>query len=548
MEFDRHYRNRSRSRDRVDRPRDRDRRENRSRSRDRLDDNDRNRYQGRDRYPQNKDRNRDIHKHKSEDYEKGKDRDYSHRHDNGRRNEKNSDNLKKFDDRGRNDNNFDKGREGRLSERLEKDGLYNRERNSEGFDREGRKRKASKSRSPSVSRDGRKQRDRMQTNNQQDAVTDSSISKTAVEPPTSATTKAPTGNGPLLSVNVKPIVNVFSSNDRAALKSKQRLLNNTVVKTADLDDGKENDSIPNEAENDEEVVDLDTLLGGKKETEEEEALRLAAERRQRLLMISSKYQQKDAAAVAPARSEDVGKAKDLKQEGKEKGEREGEGEGKMPVKPEDRSLNSDIGSVESEASQSDKTVTTAATRSQTQLSSSISLENLSIIEDAPAKAHPYNSLILSIAKQQERKEESDPAKAATMRFEEAAGDERAQLEAEKTALEEEEKQMNGGKKFVFDIFSASPSELEQMKQLRAPLTGGGGGGGGRALGPSAGPVNTLAGGRRATREALLEGESPHLQSNWDDGEGYYKARVGEIIGDRFQTLGILGSLLHNNLT
>ena len=32
------------------------------------------------------------------------------------------------------------------------------------------------------------------------------------------------------------------------------------------------------------------------------------------------------------------------------------------------------------------------------------------------------------------------------------------------------------------------------------------------------------------REALLEGEDPHLQSNWDDGDGYYKPRIGELIG------------------
>lgn len=34
------------------------------------------------------------------------------------------------------------------------------------------------------------------------------------------------------------------------------------------------------------------------------------------------------------------------------------------------------------------------------------------------------------------------------------------------------------------------------------------------------------------REALLdgEGEDPHLQSNWDDGDGYYKPRMGELIG------------------
>lgn len=107
---------------------------------------------------------------------------------------------------------------------------------------------------------------------------------------------------------------------------------------------------------------------------------------------------------------------------------------------------------------------------------------------------------------------------------------RRQLEAEKSALEAEEQQKNGGKKFVFDIFSASPSELEQKQHYKA---------GQEPHDKSAGAMYPTAGGlgRRASREALLEGESPHLQSNWDDGEGYYKARVGELIGDRFQTLG-----------
>ena len=38
----------------------------------------------------------------------------------------------------------------------------------------------------------------------------------------------------------------------------------------------------------------------------------------------------------------------------------------------------------------------------------------------------------------------------------------------------------------------------------------------------------------------MEGQDPHLQSNWDDGEGYYKARVGEVICDRYTSLGIVG--------
>ena len=39
---------------------------------------------------------------------------------------------------------------------------------------------------------------------------------------------------------------------------------------------------------------------------------------------------------------------------------------------------------------------------------------------------------------------------------------------------------------------------------------------------------------------FFPGENPHLQSNWDDGEGYYKPRIGEMIGERYQTLGTVG--------
>jgi serine/threonine-protein kinase PRP4 len=50
-------------------------------------------------------------------------------------------------------------------------------------------------------------------------------------------------------------------------------------------------------------------------------------------------------------------------------------------------------------------------------------------------------------------------------------------------------------------------------------------------------------GRRAGREALLADHSDnheHLQSNWDDGEGYYKAAIGEILSARYRTMGIVG--------
>jgi len=39
---------------------------------------------------------------------------------------------------------------------------------------------------------------------------------------------------------------------------------------------------------------------------------------------------------------------------------------------------------------------------------------------------------------------------------------------------------------------------------------------------------------------MQEDENPHLQSNWDDGEGYYKARIGEVLCDRYQCMGVIG--------
>lgn len=95
---------------------------------------------------------------------------------------------------------------------------------------------------------------------------------------------------------------------------------------------------------------------------------------------------------------------------------------------------------------------------------------------------------------------------------ELANDEGQQLAREKRALQEEESaQLNAT--FAFDMFSDSPTAFQ--------------------------PKDTLVG-HRALREQLLEGENPHLQSNWDDGEGYYKPTIGELIGDRFQIQGVLG--------
>jgi serine/threonine-protein kinase PRP4 len=102
--------------------------------------------------------------------------------------------------------------------------------------------------------------------------------------------------------------------------------------------------------------------------------------------------------------------------------------------------------------------------------------------------------------------------------------ERDELERERIALEEQKETFFGKK--TFDMFSDSPSDLEKLNAQHPFLNN-----------------NNLPKGKRAFREALLAGEAennPHLQSNWDDGEGYYKATIGEVIGDRFQVQGIVG--------
>eukprot|EP01032_Pedospumella_encystans_P007858 gene7858-9370_t len=119
--------------------------------------------------------------------------------------------------------------------------------------------------------------------------------------------------------------------------------------------------------------------------------------------------------------------------------------------------------------------------------------------------------------------------------------ERQQLENEKAALLQEERRERGmsdlsiggyggygaGGRVEFDMFSASPSGIEQTLGVGKK---------GQAV------VNA---GRRAMRDQLVDQNNtdhtdPHLQSNWDDGEGYYKARIGECVGDRFRILGVVG--------
>jgi serine/threonine-protein kinase PRP4 len=55
--------------------------------------------------------------------------------------------------------------------------------------------------------------------------------------------------------------------------------------------------------------------------------------------------------------------------------------------------------------------------------------------------------------------------------------------------------------------------------------------------------NALPGKPSAAGGSVLmvdEGDNPTLQANWTDQEGYYKARVGEVIEGRYKVLGVIG--------
>lgn len=90
-----------------------------------------------------------------------------------------------------------------------------------------------------------------------------------------------------------------------------------------------------------------------------------------------------------------------------------------------------------------------------------------------------------------------------------ADDEGEHLLREKLAVAAEEER---NLRPVFDIFSSSPAQL---------------------------PPQMQATGRRAQRNALLHDET-HLASNWDDGEGYYRSTIGELLLGRYQVQGVLG--------
>jgi serine/threonine-protein kinase PRP4 len=55
---------------------------------------------------------------------------------------------------------------------------------------------------------------------------------------------------------------------------------------------------------------------------------------------------------------------------------------------------------------------------------------------------------------------------------------------------------------------------------------------------SASPVRQSSATRPVDRSSIPEDR--FLEDNWDDGEGYYRARVGELVADRYRTLGVVG--------
>jgi len=402
------------------------------------------------------------------------------------------------------------------------DALEKRERGENNDRGEHKKRKHSKSRSKSP--DGRLHRDKHKDDRDRKISSQKDTDRNDI--------LGNSGRNLGLSINTRPIVNIFTSNNRALSSNKLKVTpsGNNLEEGEEVEvDNKKTITVPeDEDNNDTDFADLEGFLGSNKEEEEAEADRLAAERRQRLQLITSKYQHKDkqdpSLTAPPKTSPPVTSHVSV-----------------QASQPHKEFPQRESGTVGTETSHSEKSMTTVATTSRAAtlpLPSTISLENLSIME-VEAAGNPYDNFILSIAKQQQQQEELlkeqwTPSKLIELpRFEEAADDERKQLEAEKSALEAEEQTKNGGKNFLFDMFSASPSDFEKFT---AGAVGGAEGGLKAEKGPPGVPINPGLG-RRATREALLEGECPHLQSNWDDGEGYYKARVSELIGDRFQTLG-----------
>lgn len=145
-----------------------------------------------------------------------------------------------------------------------------------------------------------------------------------------------------------------------------------------------------------------------------------------------------------------------------------------------------------------QTKTSISINSEVTASASLYLEDV-VSSNMPATSHTDNGPEVN---------DSFDANANTIRKSER--DTIEELAAERDALEAEARKDNA---IAFDIFSKSPTDRD--------ITG-------------------KTGHRRALKAALQEGEDPYLESNWDDGEGYYKPRVGEVIADRYVTRGVVG--------
>lgn len=102
---------------------------------------------------------------------------------------------------------------------------------------------------------------------------------------------------------------------------------------------------------------------------------------------------------------------------------------------------------------------------------------------------------------------------ATLEMEKSEAD---AFQAEQDAVKEEALRTEP---HAFDIFSASPSDQEMAK---------------------AGVLPKRASNGLLKTSALGDEGGSHLQSNYDDTDGYYKLTIGEVIAGRYRTQGVVG--------
>jgi serine/threonine-protein kinase PRP4 len=269
----------------------------------------------------------------------------------------------------------------------------------------------------------------------------------------------------------------------------------------------------------------------KKRKEVEEEKKKAEERRKRLEEIKAKHQQQQQEQLLPSN----GNIQSSQKHEVSHLNNESSSDSSLPSK------NADVAPPSSSSSSSKPASSSSSSKPAS--SSSSMFHDDSSDEDAPPVNSRMRSHSLSISKTTETEpsstvhpiEASSSSNHATTTT--VVEDEGNQLARERLALENEKEAL--GKVIEVDMFSDSPSDLEKIYHGRLPTSAS------SALASSSKQLIEASskGGKRATREQLLAGEgisNPHLSSNWDDGEGYYKATIGELIGNRFQILGIMG--------